>query len=375
MQGIGKSIQGPEIEFALRSCEAYGRFALHKAAYDNSRVGFSEQAKLLLKWTTEKVAPSFRAAQSGETQLRDLDLSCILNTSDSLILPGSPSPLQPPRQRANLRSTPNRMYGESVLDGDTVLDEPAVFVVSAIASSLLHISCTIFSEWIRVGGDGADIVAESAVKWCQVFVEDQEEDVPIRAQKELFPAFTRLAVNLGIYANNFVLLKHLLIKCNEAIAGEDTIGKALTLILSVRKVQQRENLVKGIVDTVLEAVYSSCDGQGEDSGTAVEFPTSVDDLWTRKRGSIGIALSVLLLNPHVCVEFVNKLVLHLNDGGEQGEAAEEIMNFQARFLYLLVARAENAAVFGNSIRQLDFGHMESESGRSNIIGKLREIVA
>ena len=368
MQGLGKSIQGSEVEFALFACEAYGRFALHKAAHHNPVIEFSDQAKLLLQWTTEKVAPSFRMAKSGETELRKLDLSCILNTSDSMIIPGSSSPMSPPRRKANLRRTPNRICSVSLLDEEAILDEPAVFVVRGIASSLLQTSCTIFSDWICVGGNGTDEIAQSAVTWCQVF-EDEDENISDLSQTELVPSFARLAVSLCLHADNFDLMKQLLINCNQNIIGDDVIGKAVTMMLSERNALRREKLLSGIVEAVLAVAYRMC--QGQSKGTPDDLPSSVDALFAHKSGSVGPALSALMSNPQACVEIVDRLLSALDSDNRE----EDIVNFQVKLLFLLVNSGENAAIFANKIREIDFEHFESATSGRNIMERLREIVA
>jgi hypothetical protein len=360
---LGRSLRGSEIEFVLHACEAYGRFALHKEAHNNDSIGFSRQATLLLDWTTEKIVPALKGSQRGENELRNIDLSCILNTSDSILFSASPGVMSPPRQRANLNRTPDRLHSGLMCDvNHSMLNEPSVFLVSAIAVSLLQSSCTIFSEWLAVGGGGATNIVESAVKWCRIFEVDGNEEVAIETQKELFPGFARLALNLCKHSNNFLLLKELLVKCNEAVADAKVMGKALTALLSARNAQ-RHKLLEGIVDAVCEAAYSCLDG-GTDS--LIEFPTCVGELWSNDKGSIGLALSGIMQNPQASTALIRNLVSRLG-------ADTRNSDFQAKLLWLLVENGGGVGTLKETIGGLNVDHLEGVS--RSVVNRVLETIS
>jgi hypothetical protein len=86
-----------EIMLILKSCEAYGRFALHKEASKDGPPHFSTQVRTMLEWTTEKVIP-LRIKQQGSagaaTPFGELNISSISAASAPPVQPASPTPMQ-----------------------------------------------------------------------------------------------------------------------------------------------------------------------------------------------------------------------------------------------------------------------------------------
>ncbi len=78
----------------LKSCEAYGRFALHKEASKDGPPHFSTQMRTLLEWTTDKVIPLLikqQGSTGAATPFGELNISSISAASASPVQPASPS--------------------------------------------------------------------------------------------------------------------------------------------------------------------------------------------------------------------------------------------------------------------------------------------
>jgi hypothetical protein len=367
---IQQGFRESEVEIILCACEAYGRFALHKEAYQqNHGVAFSAQAKVLLDWTTEKVIPALnKRGRSGEYELRDLDLSRISNASDSIIIHGSPSPVP---KRANLRSTPQRLDGKSasLYDNDRTLSEPAVFLVSAVAESLLTCSCTIFSEWLAVGGGlGAAEIDETAANWCQIFEKREDEEDHDRAEevkKAIMPAFIRLAFELCKCSDNFLLLKKLLVHCNELDTGDSVseIKKALSLLLADRSTQDSKR--EGVIESVLDAANDLLDG--EETDLSVELPATVDDLWSNPKGFISSALSIIMGNRQASLALARRLVAKL--GMHVGDVTTKTI-FETKCLWLVIEESDCGTEMGKVVRELDAERFEEGGELRVVIHKL-----
>jgi condensin-2 complex subunit G2 len=362
--GLGRSFRESEVEFVLSACEAYGRFALHKEAQTGDGVSLSSQAKTLLNWTTEKLIPVFKKAQSGETELRDLDLSRISNVSDSLIIPGSPALMSPPRRKADLKNTPNRMEDDSAMfDSNGTLKEPTIFLVSAVAGALLQSSCVIFSEWLAVGGSGADEISGAAVKWCRVFQsEEEEEDPNEHHHKELMPAFVRLAVQLCKSSDDPLLLKQLLVNCSE-----ETVMKKAILSLCTARSSQQSKVQGSVIQAFLAAAHELLDTVAVDA--PFDLPDAVDEVWCHDRGCVASSLSVIMCNHQACSTLARQLVSNLSS--HVGEPTKK-STFEAKCLSFLLTSNEYDAEIAKIIRNLDAGKFEEGGEMRNVVDKLLE---
>mmetsp|Transcript_7266 Transcript_7266/g.10631 ORF Transcript_7266/g.10631 Transcript_7266/m.10631 type:complete len:1184 (+) Transcript_7266:279-3830(+) len=169
----------PNVTLILQACETYGRLALHKHATDDV---LNQQAKRLLNWTTDQVIPALQQPFLAPTPFRELDLSRISNVSDTT--PGSP--IRPQAKRIDRKRTPNR---NSIQTEYSFVD-----MAHCSAISLLDSSCIIFSEWLAVGGSGAEDIAIAASTWCRAACTSQE----------LMSSFLRLAVQLSAHENNLL---------------------------------------------------------------------------------------------------------------------------------------------------------------------------
>jgi hypothetical protein len=181
-----QEINASDVELVLRACETYGRFALHKEAFQNDTVTLSAEAKTLLNWTTNRVVPVL-TTQTGRltaTPFLDLNLSRISSIPDT---PRSPQAIPSHQKRTDRKRTPNKLdssfeVDEMVLDGSLVHAPPVLARVAAI--SLLQSTCVIFSEWLVVGGSGVKEIAQAAMEWCAVF-SVQDRDIANRAFADL----------------------------------------------------------------------------------------------------------------------------------------------------------------------------------------------
>jgi condensin-2 complex subunit G2 len=368
--GLGQSFRESEVEFVLSACEAYGRFALHKEAQTGDGVSLSSQAKTLLNWTTEKLVPVFKKAQPGEMELRDLDLSRISNASDSLIIPGSPALMSPPRRKADLKNTPNRMEDDSAMfDSDGTLKEPTIFLVSAVAGALLQSSCVIFSEWLAVGGSGADEISMAAVKWCRVFQsEDEEEDPNEHHHTELMPAFVRLAVQLCKSSDDPLLLKQLLVNCSEETVNDDAaVMKKAILSLCTARSNQQSKVQGSVIQAFLGAAHELLDTVAVDA--PFDLPDAVDEVWSHDSGCVASCLSVIMCNRQASSTLARQLVSNLSS--HVGEPTKK-STFEAKCLSFLLTSNDYDAEIAKIIRDLDAGKFEEGGEMRNVVDKLLE---
>jgi condensin-2 complex subunit G2 len=370
--GLGRSFRESEVEFVLSACEAYGRFALHKEAQTGDGVSLSSQAKMLLNWTTEKLIPVFKKAEPGEMELRDLDLSRISN-ADSLIIPESPALMSPPRRKADLKNTPNRMEDDSAMfDSNGTLKEPTIFLVSAVAGALLQSSCVIFSEWLAVGGSGADEISRAAVRWCRVFQsEDEEEDPNEHHRKELMPAFVRLAVQLCKSSEDPLLLKQLLVNCSEeAVKDDAAVMKKAILSLCTAPSNQQSKVQGSLIKAFLGAAHELLDTVAVD--VPFDLPDAVDEVWSHDRGCVASSLSVIMCNRQACSTLARQLVSDLSS--HVGEPTKK-STFEAKCLSFLLSSSEYDAEISKIIRDLDAGKFEEGGQMRNVVDKLLESAA
>jgi hypothetical protein len=363
-----------EIDYVLQVSEAFGRFALHKEASTNEGIKFSAQAERLLHWTTSNVVPAFSLSCVEETPFKDLNLSRISPEKSFESFPSSPVPTGPARRRANRNSTPVRLDdGTSQpfsMPSQKVSKEKSVFLARAFAVSLMQSSCVIFSEWLAVGGSGSSEIAESAVKWCKIFEINGHSD---ETQKELLPVFTRLAMQLCKTSQDFSLLKHLLISCNEVDDTEEMppARKALASLLSTRG-NLAPVMVTKTVECVLEAAYSFT--ERVDFETPYELPTSMADVWPADEGCIVSGLGAILSNKQASLEFTGLLVGNFK-ASAQNSLASALFNAKCLWMLCDSSVSKSATEATHIVRQLDVGNLESESKLRGVVEDLLEGLA
>jgi hypothetical protein len=342
---FGRGFKESEVEFTLRSCEAYGRFALHKAAHKSDELGINRQAKTLLEWSTENVISALLGVQSGgESELRDLDLSRISNVSDSLIIPEPKSPTtSSPKHRANLRQTPERGRPSSLLHAeDETLHDPAVFLVSAAARSLLQSSCIIFAEFLAVGGSCGGEVANAAIAWCKIFDQDIEREDHC-LQRMVLPCFIRLAIQLCKSSSNVSLLRELFVRCSEDALKEDCclpMKKAVTSLLNVRSADGFK-LTKAVVEAFLSAVDELQASTKEEESLSFEAVESVDGVWSHSKGCLATVLEAVVGNQGARHSLARKVVTNLRSSS--GEMTAYSM-FESRCLSLIATTDRSVAM-------------------------------
>lgn len=361
----GRTFQLEQIEYAILSCEMYGRFALHKQALlvkaGEEEATFNRQVEILLKWTTDKVIPAFmKLSDEAEADLRDLDLSLISETRDSMAPPGSPI-ASPPKQKANISRTPEAMraLSASMVEGRSENDPAVIFAVN-VARSLLANSCRIAAELLAMGSSEIDDMAVASVGWCKVFDQDEQLD------ETLYRSFLTLAVHLCKASNNFDLLEELLVECNGGLGLEDTKRKALSSIVRVRP------------DEIVEIFFAVSDrllksNKGVISQSDVKA-TEVEDVWA-DRGSIQTLLDVIVGNGMCLLKLGKSLVAKLlgNKDGD-GEASPTTI-FQAKCLSLVAAKTKNGHAFAQILDDFDPEKMENDVARDALSAVLEAAAA
>jgi hypothetical protein len=334
-QIYAQSLSDTDIDVLLQICEGFGRFHLHKEASTKGAISFSEDAERLLQWTTNKVVPAFRGTMRAEgtpgashtAPFHDPDLSTIPHEK-SFDLPSSPTLVGPPSRRANRNRTPVRLDDGSMLYSSPVGDELSVNPVRrAFAVSLMHSSCVIFSERLAVGGSGASNIAKAAVAWTEVF---HGEDEASQIQKELLPAFSRLALQLAKTSMNFSLLKQLLMKCKDDI--DDYLSAVQEIISSL--VSTRGNdaaaIVLGTVDCMLEAAYELL--EDEEVTMSNDLSASLGTAWEGDMGCIRSCLRSILWSKPASLQLARHLVENFAENSK--ESAKRVL-FDAKCLWIL----------------------------------------
>jgi hypothetical protein len=364
-----------EIDYVLQVSEAFGRFALHKEASTNGGIKFSAQAERLLLWTTRYVVPAFSLSFIEKTPFSDLNLSRISpEKSFESFQPVSPVPTGPPKRRANRNSTPVRLDDRTnepfSMPSQTISRESSIFLARAFAVSLMHTSCIIFSEWLAVGGSGSNEIAASAAKWCKIFENHEHRD---ETQKELLPAFTRLAMQLCKTVQDFSLLKHLLTSCNEVVDSDEMppVRKALSSLLSIRG-SLAPVITTSTVECVLEAAYSFTE-RGT-FATSFELSTSMEDMWPADEGCIVSGLGAILANKQASLELARLLVGNFEASADTSPASAL---FNAKCLWILCdpSASKSAAEATHIVRQLDVTNMDSESKLGSVVKELLDGLA
>ena len=300
------------LELVLVACEAYGRFALHKEATQKRRLGFSNQAKTLLDWTTNRILPAFLEAGLG-TPLKDLNISRISQSSVSPVEKLLPGIMPPPRQRANMRETPDKYktsFARSIgfqMD-DTFVAESEELVRCA-AKTLMQASCVIFSEWLAVGGSGAGVISFAAAKWCEIF---SDSNTKYERQSELLPSFLRLAVQLCKCEGDFSVLRKLIVHCDELTESDEAnlMKKSIAALLCSRDTNG-DLLAADTVKHVLDAADTLIRNYGTGHTNFNEMPEALSDVWIIKKGYVGTCLAAIMSSKQGAVNLANELVSRL----------------------------------------------------------------
>ena len=326
-----------DIILILKSCEAYGRFALHKEASKDGPPRLSMQARTLLDWTTDRVIPVLSKQIAGEmvmTPFGELNISRISAASTSPVHPASPSPMPPPRQRTNRNSTPGRDSFCSVEEeiDITAKNDSTALLAHGVAVSLLQTSCVIFSEWLAVGGSGSDVIAASACNWCKIFSVSKDKTL----QSELLPAFTRLVIQLCKTSSNFSVLEKLIASCDEIETEEGDSVDLTTTVSNLLKGRddQGNALADGIVTAVLGAASLLLANSVRIDEAPQAMPLALSELWDIEEGSVFSSLSAVLSNKAAAMILAQKLVARFASDGAAADQTQQAL-FEAKLLWLL----------------------------------------
>lgn len=334
-----------EIVLVLKSCEAYGRFALHKEASKDGPPRFSLQARTLLDWTTDRVIPVLCKQESGEaTPFGGLNISRISATSASPAQPASPTPMPPSSKRTNRNTTPVRDGSFGSVEGDIDISPKAdstALLAHGVAVSLLQSSCLIFSDWLEVGGSGSDVIAASARSWCKIFSLSKDKAA---LQCELLPSFTRLMIQL-CKTSDFSVLEEIIASCNKLDSEEDGANitdKTISNLLKGRDANGTA-LTGGIVDAVLGAALSLVRNKDDNLDEEEKaMPRTLSELWDLEEGSVLSALSAVLSNKQASIVLARKLAARFESGVDADNSSPLAM-FQAKLLSLLFDKTSGLA--------------------------------
>jgi hypothetical protein len=364
-------MQDSDVNFILRVCELYGRFALHKQASGQRCVAFSEQAKRLLQWTTFKVLPALTERSQLETEMTPFDpnLSSIAIEQSFENQPSSPIPTGPPKRRANRNRTPRKETDDfEILENGP----PYNAVGRAFAVSLMQTSCVIFSEWLAVGGVGAKEIDAAAASWCEIFTTDvTEQNTESEMQEALLVAFSRLAIQLCKVSEQCSLLKALLVCCKETQDAEsmDAIRRALSSVLSGSPASAGTDC---LVKCTLEAAYVHIDR--ESSAYVYALPTSLGQLWPSGQGLVAIALNAVLASKPASLALAKRLIDSVASIADEGSSRAL---FRAKCLWILCdsASCKGSTEIVAMVRRIDTRMVDRDSVIRGIYDDLKDGVA
>lgn len=363
------------MEYISKACEAFGRFVLHKEAFSNVGVSFNEQARRLLDWTSAVVLPALLMPDNEKLPFNDPNLSRI-SVEKSFDFPVSPVPTGPPKRRSKRDKTPVRMHdnkpgarhsslfespSSSSSASPSTQDPPFSFVLAkAFAVSIMHSCVILFSEWLAVGGAGAEEIAAAAGNWTRLFKEtastEEGDAVDNEAIQRLVPAFCRLALQLCKTADNFSLLKSLLIAVREEDDedGKSVLKIALSTLLSTRG--HSSSVVK-TVRCVLDAAHKQI--ETIEFTVPVDSPQSLRSICPDNSGSVLLALKLAVSSKQGSVELVKILV---DSFGQQHTAPlpDNLAIFNAHCLSMICSSPDSAGL-SSIVRSLDVSTLDEES--------------
>ena len=353
---IARNFGNEEVEYAIRSSEAYGRFALHKESLrvleKDDSTSMERQVGKLLLWTTNKIVPAFmRSDDEGAAALRDCDLSLIsnrLSLSESSIM-------SPPKQKANRGRTPEAMRGHSSLFMTSPNDSPVIYSAK-VGCALLLSSCILSSEMLAMGMTNAHEISKAAVQWCQIF--DQSR-WPV--EEQLLCGFIRLAFQLFRASGDSTLLKDLFVKCNsnikEAAIG-DLIKKELQSLLRLRNG----------ADELIPAFFTLAGRLMEDENADMENSDSASETGD-DGGSVEIFLDAILGNPGVTQAFAKAIVKRLLAHDGEINAA---VKFDAKCLSLALKEGSDPEMI-TLLEELVDEHNPEDGEMGQFVGNLLRV--
>lgn len=354
------SVSEPEVDYILQVCEAYGRFVLHKQGLLSSKTNaLIPQAEALLKWSSEKVIPAL-----SELPFIDPNISTIVGDSSFAGTPLSPIAVGPSRKRANRQRTPgaNNDTPNSTLTPGIV--SPGMMISKTVAISLLQSVCLIFAEWLAVGGDGGSSIAVVSSTWCEALDRVNESQ-----RETVLSAFVRLALQLALKCENFVMLKQLVIHCPDTDEGVSLVRDMFSKLASVRG-SAAATILAAVINAVLDAVRHLAKGTDEEDD---ELPTSLRELWPSNVGCARSALAGILSNKQTCYALTKRIV---DDFRDNMELPVQTSFFRAKCLWVLadVELCSTAQQTWKMLNQIDLDTFEAENGLRDLMAEVKEVV-
>lgn len=309
-KAVEHTFQKDELECLLFSCEGYGRFILHKAAYICNGRDTESEISSLIDWTSEKTLPILLNETDNRSSLHELDLSRISNASDTSITFGSPGFQSSPREQ--IPQTGARISSD--------LSSPATRTFSpqglahVVAKTLIQSSSIIYSESLVMGYDLGGEVSARAERWCDIFRlrnRSSDETFEASSRKELLPSFLRLAVQLYKSSQNFNLTRKLLVEFNEPLRESDVelCRKAAISILQLGS-RHGSSCVQDLVDMFCLAMVDILENGATQH--VFEIAHSSTEVWSSPKITLpSIFLTEISRNETFCTCMALKLILRV----------------------------------------------------------------
>lgn len=386
---------------------------------EGSSIQLNQEAKQLLDWTTEQVIPAIQNAHNGSS-LQDLDISRISFVNDSMIsfgtrdsfggaaeTPGLLSPLAPPKKKGNRNATPERIDGSIIgftgnskskrKDSKIIPGDSALLLVRSASFSLLQTSCMMFSEWLTVtDGAGCESIHGAALKWCSVFAstddlegkENRRNDELFskKIQRDLFPAFARLAVAIGKTTEQLDLVQQLIL-CSSQI-GDDfdenesenievICSVVQTMVSTLLKSWAAEKTIKAILDVACKFITEETNSKDKTDNTggtidtemSIEMPASMHDAlfspeheYCMGSAVLATALSAIVSNKSgsavLARQLVEKFDLYAStcrnteEEEDLKKTGNEVLLLEAKCLYVLSANCKSSLPVREALRKL-----------------------
>ncbi|GMH61267.1 hypothetical protein TrLO_g245 [Triparma laevis f. longispina] len=267
----GDVIDGQKVDIIIGACEIYGRMALHKEASiahvsddeENDSFKLNENARSLLTWLSQKIAPALSAKKSDED---------ILGLGGDVLSPIAKS--RPKQKKKTAAAAANDEFGDQT-------EEPVVGSSigegHALAVQLMKSGLVIFGEWLAVGGEGAGSaeIATMFESWGELMTDNKE----LRA--ELFLAYGRAFLQLAKFGDEARGVFRAMLGCNDLSADDE---KSMKTIFA--------HAVKMNGKMVVEEVYRACSYDVQNQATLAR---TVEELIPRNCGVSVVAKYCMML--------------------------------------------------------------------------------
>ncbi|GMH86994.1 hypothetical protein TrST_g1498 [Triparma strigata] len=314
----GDIIDGQKVDIVIGACEIYGRMALHKEASiarvnntgddNNENFQLNENARSLLTWLSQKIAPALNTAPKEDD---------ILGLGGDVL-----SPIAKSRPKQKKKTTTDSEFGDQ--STEPVL-ESSIGEGQALAVQLMKSGLVIFGEWLAVGGEGAGTaeIATMFASWGELMTDNKE----LRA--ELFLAYGRAFLQLAKFGDEARGVFRTMLGCKDLSQEDEKSMKSIFL-----------HAVKANSKMVVEEVYRACENEG--GGEVTELARELDDLIPRDCDDVTAVakycMMLVLQHPAACKEMVRFASTQLKKSEVDGALA-----FSERFVGVLVWGAHKSA--------------------------------